>query len=82
MLTLSRNINLNSHTRKSYFELRMRPSNTKIKSCIDVEYFLTEHADEVRIKTVNLKYAESLETFGSAVFILCSMEFLEFYRKP
>lgn len=74
MLTLSRNINLKSHKRKSCPELRMRSSNIKIKSCLDVEYFLTEHADEVRIKTVNPKYAKSLGTPDSVLSILYSLE--------
>lgn len=81
ILTLSRNINLKSHKRESCPELRMKSSNIKIKSSLDVEYFLTMHAEEVRIKTVNPKCAKSLGIPGPDIFILYFLETLGFYRK-
>lgn len=54
----------------------MRSSNIKIKSCLDAEYFLSEHSHEVRIKAVNTKYSRSLGEPDSVVFIYYPSEFL------
>lgn len=47
----------------------MRSCNIQIKSCLDVEYFLIEHANKIRIKKANAKYEKPFQTSGSEVFI-------------
>jgi hypothetical protein len=81
MLTLSRNIKPKNHRRKSCPELNMMHSNINIKAYLDVEYFLTDHADEVKIRAINSKCAKSSRASSSNIFRSFSMKSLGFYRE-